>query len=50
MFKVITEIQGISVVRYGIRQKRAGCGSKRARGGILVVLELFNILTVAVDT
>ena len=38
------------MVRYEIKQKRAEGGSKKARGGILVMLEKFNILTVVVDT
>lgn len=46
----ILEMEGLSVVRYEVKQKRAEGGSKKARGGILVMLEKFNILTVVVDT
>ena len=45
----ILEMEGILVVRHEAKQKRAESGSKKARGGILVMLEWFNILTVVVD-
>ena len=44
----ILEMEGILVVRHEAKQKRAEGGSKKARGGILVMLEWFNILTVVV--
>ena len=46
----ILEMEGISVVRYEAKQKRAEGSSKKAREGILVMLEQFFYFTVVVDT